>query len=119
MGGLTSLTSLYGVDRWSGRDSSVVHAPSVSGRSPSRRDDSVDEGTSGPEPDHYDKITRTERSEHAAASPDQVEGGNSRTHPDVSSHDVAEQVTARQADTKRGAPDGPSVPMGHEPKTRD
>ncbi len=119
VGGLTSLTSLYGVDGWSGRDSSGIHHASVNGQSPPHSGQAVDAGTSGPEPDHYDKITRTERSEQAAASPDRVEDGNDRTHPDVSSRDVGEQEKARQAETKGGAPDGPSVPMGHEPKARD
>ena len=119
VGGLTSLTSLYGVDGWSGRDTSGIHEPSVNGQSPPHSGQAVDERTSGPEPDHYDKITRTERSEHAAAAPDRIEDGDTRTHPDVSSTDVGEQEKVRQAETKGGAPDGPSVPMGHEPKAKD
>ena len=119
IGGLTSLTSLYGVDGWSGRDSSGIHEPSVNGRSSPNSGHTVDERTLGPEPDHYDKITRVERSEHAIAAPDRVEDGNERTHLDVSSRDVTEQEKARQAETKRSVPDEPSVPMGHEPKTRD
>ena len=119
VGGLTSLTSLYGIDGWSGRDTSGIHEPSVNGQSPPHSGETMDEGTSGPEPDHYDKMTRVERSEQAAAQPRREVAGDTRTHPDVSSHDVGEQEKARQAETKGDAPDGPSVPMGHEPKTKD
>ena len=119
VGGLTSLTSLYGVDGWNGRHTSGIHEPSVNGRSSPHSGHAVDERTSGPEPDHYDQVTRLERSEHAMAAPDRVEGGNERTHPNVSSQDVSVQEKARQAKTKGAAPDGPSVPMGHESKTKD
>ena len=120
VGGLTTLTSLYGVDGWSGRDTSGIHHPSVHGQSPPHSGQAVDEGTSGPEPDHYDKMTRVERSEQAAAPPRREADGDSRTHVDVSTRDVGEQEKARQAETKGGdASDGPSVPMGHEPKVQD
>ncbi len=114
VGGLTSLTSLYGVNGHEGRDSGI-HEASVNGVSEPRSGHSFDERTTGPDPDHEDMMKRTERSEHALATPDPIDLGTRRTHPAVS-EGAHETEKATQAATKGEPADAPSIPMGHEPK---
>ena len=114
IGGLTSLTSLYGVNGHEGLDSGI-HEPSVNGVSGPHSGHTVDERTTGPDATYDDKMKRTERSEHALATPDPIELGTRRTHPAVS-EGAHETEKATQAATKGEPADAPSIPMGHEPK---
>ncbi len=118
VGGLTSLTSLYGVDGWHGKDSGIHHG-SVHGNPPPHSGQSFDTRTMGPSPTHEAATRRTERSDHSIATPDQtVDTGNRRTEAAVSL-DGHNREKMTQAEAKNAPSDAPSVPPGREPKSKD
>jgi NADH-quinone oxidoreductase subunit E len=118
VGGLTSLTSLYGIDGFHGPESGIHH-PTVNGESPPHSGQSYDERTTGPAPTHDAATRRTERSAHSIATPDQtVDTGTRRTDAAVSL-DGHNREKMAQAEAMRAPADAPSVPPGHEPKAKD
>jgi NADH-quinone oxidoreductase subunit E len=118
VGGLTSLTSLYGIDGFHGPESGIHH-PTVNGESPPHSGQSYDERTTGPAPTHDAATRRTERSAHSIATPDQtVDTGTRRTDAAVSL-DGHNRGKMAQAEAMRAPADAPSVPPGHEPKAKD
>ena len=118
VGGLTSLTTFYGLD-----GTQPQHArsrePAKDSRTMGDLNDASDARTTGVDHDPDLATRRTERSEHALARPEtNVDTGIQRTEPSVSqSGQALEKKT--QAETKEAPADTPSVAPGHEPKVKD
>jgi len=116
VGGLSTLTTLYGNDGRSGPAQSGVDPATASGSSQPRSGQGVDQRTADqqPTPEEPAMARREQREEGAIGRPDSVEDtGTRRTEPAVS--DSQTQHTSAQAAANGGETSEPSAKPGHEP----